>query len=411
MAQEQHALRCAHADSCGGCTYYDTPYADELREKEAKLRELLGEHAPFLDQLHPAPHTTGYRNKMELAFGDTGKDSPAPALGIRKKRSLYEVATTENCLFMPDDLKLIAAYTMGFFRESGEAVFHRKRHTGTLRHLVLRRGEFTGEILVVLSTTSGLRTGLEPFVQGLRELPTRGVIVGILHARHDGVADVIKTDDVQLLWGRDFYREVLFGQLTFRVGAFSFFQTNTAGAEVLYDVVRGFAAGGRGYGVVRKFAEGEFDGTALDLYCGTGTIAQVIAPCFARVVGIELIPEAVAAAKVNACENMIANCEFYTLDITKASAQKDDLIAHHLTEPPAVVVVDPPRNGLSPKALDKIVALGAERVVYVACKPASLVRDLPVFINGGYGVAGISAVDLFPRTPHVEVCALLHKKN
>ena len=387
-------MRCAHVGRCGGCTFYDLPYADELREKEAALRETLGEYGAILDTLHPAPNPEGYRNKMELAFGDTGNTEGAArqlALGIRKKRSMYEVATTENCLLIDDDFKQIAAYALAFFRASGEAVYHRKRHTGTLRHLVLRRGHFTGEVLVMLSTTSGLAVDLAPFVAGLRALPLRGEMVGILHAITDSVADAIKNENVAILYGRDFYREKLYDALTFHVSAFSFFQTNSAGAQVLYDIVRSYAGAGD---------------TALDLYCGTGTIAQVIAPAFKRVVGLELVPEAVEVARANAELNGLTNCAFHAVDITQAAAQKHELLA---VRTPDAVVVDPPRDGLSPKALAAVAAMDAARIVYVACKPASLARDLPYLLMAGYRLEKLTAVDMFPRTPHVEAVALLRK--
>ncbi|MCL2188832.1 MAG: 23S rRNA (uracil(1939)-C(5))-methyltransferase RlmD [Defluviitaleaceae bacterium] len=385
--------KCAHVGRCGGCTHYEISYEEELRLKEADLRETLGEYGAQLEGLRPSPVVEGYRNKFELAFGDDGGkgETRKLALGMRKKRSFYEVATTENCVLMPDDFKKIAAYTMQFFRESGEAVYHRKAHTGVLRHLLLRRGHFTGEILVLLSTTSALEANLAPFVQGLRDLPLRGVIVGILHAKNDGVADAIKNECVTTLWGRDFYREKLLG-LTFHVSAFSFFQTNSVGAEVLYEIVREMASG-----------DGQLCNLAFDLYCGTGTIAQIISPLFEKVMGIELIPEAIEAAQKNAQLNGIENCIFHAHDITKIATQKKT----PLSGAPNVIIVDPPRDGLSPRALAKVAELAPAHIIYVACKPASLVRDLPTLVNAGYTPVRFTAADLFPRTPHIEAICLL----
>ncbi|MCL2365068.1 MAG: 23S rRNA (uracil(1939)-C(5))-methyltransferase RlmD [Defluviitaleaceae bacterium] len=410
---------CAHVGRCGGCTYYRESYEKELAEKLQTLQSTLGAYGHLVQEVHPAPHLHGYRNKMELAFGDTGKRNdeagnpipPEMALGMRKKRSMYEVATTENCILMCDDFKKIAAYTLQFFRGSGEAVFHRKRHTGALRHLLLRRGEFTGELLVLLSTTSTLMTDMAAFTKGLRALPLDGTLVGILHGINDGVADAIKNENIHTLWGRNFYYEKLYantpGELIFAVSAFSFFQTNSAGAQKLYDIVRD------------KVGTGAL---AYDLYCGTGTIAQVIAPAFERVVGIELIPEAIEAAKNNAQSNGITHCEFHAHDITVLAAKNDALLAQPANGSIAdnanradggmtldAIVVDPPRDGLSPKALFKVAAMDAERIVYVACKPASLARDLPVLVAAGYHVVSITGVDMFPRTPHVEAVALLQK--
>jgi len=385
---------CAFAGRCGGCTYIHIPYAQELAIKENTLRETLGAYSPLLEEIHPAPHTDGYRNKMELAFGDDGGqgDTRKLALGIRKKRSFYEVATTENCVLMPADFKKIAAFAMQFFQESPEAVYHRKKATGTLRHLVLRRGHFTGEILVVLSTTSGLTMGLHPFIQGLRDLPLDGSIVGIGHTINDGVADAVKSEHLTLLWGQDFYREKLCG-LTFHVSAFSFFQTNSAGAELLYNIVREMAV-----------PPGAPPALAYDLYCGTGTIAQIITPYFEQVIGIELFPDTIASAQKNAQLNGITNCQFHTGDISHIALQSSN-------KTPDAIVVDPPRDGLSPKALAKIAALSPTRLVYVSCKPASLARDLPTLANAGLTPTRIVGVDLFPRTPHIEAICLLQREN
>jgi tRNA/tmRNA/rRNA uracil-C5-methylase (TrmA/RlmC/RlmD family) len=276
-----------------------------------------------------------------------------------------------------------------------------------LRHLVLRRGEFTGEILVLLSASSALQVPLALFAEELLALNLDGKIVGILHAQNDGVADAVKNENVQLLHGRDFYYEKLCGlkfcseihransgfiseqSLMFKVSMFSFFQTNSKAAEILYGVVRKFAGEGA---------------TALDMYCGTGTIAQIISPDFQSVVGVELIEEAVAAARENASQNNITNCEFHAGD---AFAVLEALSPAHKD----AIIVDPPRDGLHPKALAEIAALNASRLIYVACKLKSLVRDLPALLDAGYALQSIEAVDMFPRTPHVEVVALLQREN
>lgn len=379
---------CEHFGRCGGCTYLDIPYSQELETKKAALIETLGDYGHLVQNLHPAPKTEGYRNKMELAFGDEGRDGQL-ALGMRKKRSFYEVATPLSCVLICDDLKKIISCVLEYFRNTGEAFFHRKRHTGALRHLVLRRGEFTGEILLNLSTSSALTTPLMPLVQSLRDLDLDGEIVGFLHSTNDGVADVIKNENVNLLWGRDYYNEKLCG-LDFKVSAFSFFQTNSAGAESLYDIVRKYASIDSNTGT-----------TAYDLYCGTGTIAQILSPSFEKVVGVELIEDAIKAAIDNAAGNGITNCDFFAGDVFD--------IIQKLNHRPDVVVVDPPRDGLHPKALPHIIALGADKLVYVACKPSSLARDLPILAAAGYVVEEIEGMDMFPRTQHVECVARLSK--
>ena len=380
-------MLCEHFGKCGGCTYLDISYTEELEIKKEILKECLAEYSNFFEILHPAPAQSGYRNKMEFAFGDDGKDGNL-SLGIRKKRSFYEVASPENCVLIHDDFKKIVNSTIHFFRNSpnGETFFHRKRHTGTLRHLVLRRGEFTGEILVMLSATSDLQTPLEPFIKELLALPLNGKIVGILHAINDGVADAVKNECINILYGQDYYYEKICG-LHFKVSAFSFFQTNSKAAEVLYGVVKNFT---------------ESSQTALDLYCGTGTISQIISPGFQTVIGVEIVEEAISSARENASLNKITNCEFHAGDAFT-------VLEHKKIPAPDVIIVDPPRDGLHPKALSKIAALSAPRIIYVACKPKSLARDLPILIESGYQIEKIEAVDMFPRTPHVEAIALLRQ--
>ena len=408
---------CKHFGTCGGCTYLDIPYSEELAQKEKALRDTLGPYDSLLEDIIPAPSSTAYRNKMELAFGDEGKDGNL-ALGIRKRRSFYEVATTEDCALIPEDFKKIAKSTQDYFRKTGEAFFHRKRHIGSLRHLVLRRGEFTGELLISLSTTSSLKSELPPLAAQLIKLPLDGQIVGILHSIHDGVADVVKNENTRILWGRDYFYEKICG-LKFTISAYSFFQTNSAGAEKLYDVVKCMvpyksAGAEKLYDTVNPMTPYESDGLhgenstnragalAYDLYCGTGTIAQILSPYFDKVTGVELNPDAIISAKENAKLNGITNCEFYAGDVLEALGT--------VNQTPDITVVDPPRDGLHPKALAKLIALAPPRLIYVACKPASLVRDLAALTDAGYVPIHAVGVDMFPRTPHVELVMLMETK-
>jgi len=382
---------CKHFGTCGGCTYLDIPYSEELVLKENALRETLGIHDSLLEGIIPSPSPNAYRNKMELAFGDECKDGLL-ALGIRKRRSFYEVATVEDCALIIDDFKKIAQCTQNYFRQAGEAFFHRKRHIGSLRHLVLRQGTFTEELLVNLSTTSSLNAELTPLVDQLHELELDGQIIGILHSVNDGIADAVKDEDTRILWGRDYLREKICG-LEFIISAYSFFQTNSAGAEKLYDAVKRMMA--------YESAAPQASRLAYDLYCGTGTIAQVLSPSFERVIGVELNPAAIKSAIKNANVNGITNCDFYAGDVLA--------ILNDIGQTPDVAVVDPPRDGLHPKALAKLITLAPPKLIYVACKPASLARDLVALTDAGYVPIKAIGVDLFPRTPHVEVVMLLQR--
>lgn len=220
-------------------------------------------------------------------------------------------------------------------------------------------------------------------------LPLEGSFAGILHIRNDSLADVVQSDCTTVLWGQDYFYEELLG-LRFKISPFSFFQTNSLGAEVLYELVREYVGDTRGKVV-------------FDLYSGTGTIAQILAPVAKEVVGVEIVGEAVEAARENAAMNGLSNCRFITGDVLKVVGELD--------AKPDLIVLDPPRDGIHPKALEKIIGFGVERMVYISCKPTSLVRDLEVLRGNGYEVERMECVDMFPCTGNIEtVCLLSNRK-
>ena len=220
-----------------------------------------------------------------------------------------------------------------------------------------------------------------------------GKIVGILHTRNDSLADVIQDDGTDILFGQDYFYEELLG-LRFMITPFSFFQTNSLGAEVLYQTVREYIED-----VMQAF--GERNCTVFDLYSGTGTIAQLLSASADKVVGVEIVAEAVAAARENARRNGLSNCKFIAGDVLK--------VLDTVEEEPDVIVLDPPRDGIHPKALKKIISYGVERMVYISCKPTSLARDLVLLQGAGYAVERLCCVDMFPFTGNVESIALLSK--
>ncbi|MBM6829327.1 23S rRNA (uracil(1939)-C(5))-methyltransferase RlmD [Anaerotignum lactatifermentans] len=382
---------CSHYAICGGCTYQTMERAAELEMKERQVKRLLEEADISVEQwegITPSPLEEGYRNKCEFSFGDEEKDGPL-ALGMRKKMSHYEVVSLKDCNIVDADFVAIVQGALAFFQERKVAFYHRMRHDGSLRHLVVRKGKATGEILVHLVTTSEVPFSLEEFKEMILALPLQGKICGILHSVNDGVADVVRSDEMTVLYGRDFFMEKLF-DLEFKVSAYSFFQTNTEGAEKLYSIVREFAGD-----VENK--------TVFDLYCGTGTIGQIMAKAGSKkVMGIELVEEAVAAANENAARNGLTNCTFLAGDVLK--------MVDELTEKPDVIIVDPPREGIHPKAIGKIIDFGAPEIVYVSCKPTSLARDLQAFQEAGYAVKRARLMDMFPRTVHVETVVLLGRE-
>ena len=499
---------CPHFGTCGGCTYQTMSYRNQLKVKKKLVKKLLDsvvQDYEFLG-IFGSPEQVGYRNKMEFTFGDAYKDGPL-TLGLHKKGSFYDILEVTDCKIVKPGWNEILKYTQAFFAERHVPYYHRMKHTGILRNLVIRQSSVTGEYLINLVTTGLGKTGegapsqedlgegasdegtlkegslkeenpsqenldesasdegmlsqdvldggtpgegvlneemLQQYVAGLLKLEADGKlnspmsfgrIAGILHTENDSLADIVQSDRTTVLYGEDFLIEEVMG-LKFRISPFSFFQTNTKGCEVLYKKVREFVAGANGKTgtdveeEVENSAEtepnGEIDDVAgiaegievdsdtgalisgkehrviFDLYSGTGTIAQMLAPIAEKVIGIEIVEEAVEAARQNAEINGLTNCEFIAGDVLK--------VLDEIPEKPDFIVLDPPRDGIHPKALPKIISYGVENIVYISCKPTSLVRDLAVFQENGYRVVKACAVDQFPGTVHVETIALLTKK-
>lgn len=474
---------CSRFGVCGGCTYLSLPYGEQLRIKEAQVRKLLdgvlaGQEQDWLwEGIKGSPKAYGYRNKMEFSFGDEYKDGPL-ALGMHRRGSFYDVVNVEDCAIVDEDYRLIIRAVREYFAERKVHYFHRLRHEGYLRHLLVRKASGTGEILVALVTTSqqpwteetaagqelilSEMAGLEKIGPGMDQPETdelgmdqpetdelemdqpetdelgmdqpemtgqnmvglaetacgeaellegfrtlllsleqegrlQGRFAGILHIVNNSLSDVVQSDRTEVLYGKEYFYEELLG-LRFKISTFSFFQTNSYCAEVLYETAREYV-GELGSGR----PDGKPDKTVFDLYSGTGTIAQLMASSAGKVVGVEIVEEAVEAARRNACENGISNCEFIAGDVLK--------VLDELEEKPDLIVLDPPRDGIHPKALPKIISYGVERIVYISCKPTSLARDLEMFLQSGYAVEKAVAVDQFPWTANVEVVVMLSHKN
>ena len=379
---------CPHFGQCGGCTYQNLPYEEQLNLKEQQIKKMM-DHAVdgdyIWDGIKESPAKNTYRNKMEFSFGDEYKDGPL-ALGMHKRGSFHDIVNVEECCIVDEDFRMIRKCTLDYAKETGLPYYHRMRHTGVFRHLLVRKAVRTGEILIDLVTTGGAPS-FEPWARQLLELPLNGRISGILHTKNDSVADVVKDEGTTVLYGQDYFYEELLG-LKFKITPFSFFQTNSLGAEVLYETARQYIGDTK-------------DKVIFDLYSGTGTIAQILAPVAKEVVGVEIVEEAVRAAKENAELNGLRNCTFIAGDVLK--------VIDGLEETPELIVLDPPRDGVNPKALEKIIGFGVEKMVYIACKPTSLVRDLEMLQGRGYRVERIACIDLFPGTYHVETVCLLSK--
>ncbi len=381
--------KCKHFGICGGCMYLSIPYDKQLEIKENQVKTILDEAGikdyEFLGIEH-SPIEYGYRNKMEYTFGDSVKGGPL-MLGMHRREKFYEIVSTEDCQIVDEDFTKILDIILQYFRQKEIPFYHKRTHEGYLRHLVIRKAYKTGEILINLVTSSQIDMDLSELVGLLKDLEFKGKLEGILHTINDNKGDVVVSDETRLLYGKGYITEEILG-LKFKISAFSFFQTNSLGAEKLYSIVRDFAGETK-------------NKTIFDLYCGTGTIAQIMAPVAKKVVGIEIVDEAVERAKENAILNGLNNCRFIAGDVL----EKVD----ELGDKPDLIIVDPPRSGIHNKAISKIINFDAPQIVYVSCKPTSLGDDLKLFIEGGYEVKKIKCMDMFPHTGHVEAVTLLTK--
>lgn len=376
---------CPQFGLCGGCTYLNVPYERQLEIKANQVLKLLRDakigNFKFLG-IDPSPKEFAYRNKMEYTFGDDGEGKLT--LGLHRRRMRYEISPVTGCQLVDEDFLAILNSVLVYFQDRSISFYHKKSHQGVLRSLVIRKAGTTGELLVNVVTTSREKLILTELSRRLHRLHLAGHLKGILHTINDGKGDTIRADSINVLWGDDHISERILG-LSFQISAFSFFQTNSHGAEKLFSLVQEFA--------------GSKPGVVYDLYCGTGTIAQIISPLAEKVIGIEIVPEAIEAARKNARVNGLNNCAFIAGDVLTELDSVD--------EQPELVILDPPRAGIHPRALGKVIALGAPRLIYVSCQPVSLAKDLEVLAAKGYTATVVKCLDMFPHTPHVETVVQL----
>lgn len=382
---------CDHFSFCGGCSYQNIPYERQLGMKENQVKDILNGilSEPYeLLPIVPSPKKTEYRNKMEFSFGDEVKEGPL-TLGMHKRNSFHSIVNVSGCSIVDEDFRQILCKILGYFQGNSQPYYHKSTNLGFLRYLLVRKAEKTGQILINLITTSQSTLNEKEFVDLILNTKLKGIVKCIAHSIFDGVADVARADTMKILYGEDKIEEELLG-LKFNISSFSFFQTNSLGADKLYTIVRDFI------GTTK-------DKTIFDLYSGTGTIGQILAPTAKKVIGIELVEEAVEKANENAKLNNLTNCTFIAGDVLKKIDELDDK--------PDIIVIDPPREGIHPKAIDKIINYKPETFIYISCKPTSLEKDLPVFLENGYRVEKVQCVDMFPMTPHVECCVSLVRKK
>ena len=441
---ETREAKCPNFGTCGGCNYQEIPYEQQLALKKEQVLRLIDavyegdgyQYDGILSVRKDGQYKEwGYRNKMEFSFGDAVKDGPL-TLGLHKKGSFHDIVDAEGCQIVHPDYSAVLACVREYAKENNIPYYHKRDHQGVLRHLLVRRAEVSGDMLVALVTSTQQEIDYSELVSRLLALPLEGQITGILQICNDSLGDVVQSDETKILYGKDWFEEKVLG-LTFKISPFSFFQTNTSGAEVLYRRAREYVLGEINIGnagetsngnmaentpgeentpggdvLNRKTSDGNatethavdlHDKVVFDLYSGTGTIAQLIAPVARKVIGVEIVEEAVEAAKENAALNGLDNCEFIAGDVLK--------VIDDIEEKPDYIILDPPRDGIHPKALQKIIDYGVKNIVYISCKPTSFARDLAVFQERGYELKRVSNVDLFPETVHVETVVLLSQQK
>ncbi len=381
---------CPHFGVCGGCSSQNLTYEKQLELLSDEVCELFeGKDLPMGMYLgvKGSENTWEYRNKMEFTFGDLEKGGEL-TLGMHMKGKSFGVLTVDNCMIVDEDFRKVLTLTVDYFRKQNLPYYRVMKREGYLRHLVVRKASNTGELMVNLVTTTQIDFDLSEYTEILKSQTYKGQLVSVLHTENNSFSDAVVPEKVNILYGRDYITEELLG-LKFKISPFSFFQTNSRGAESLYSIVRDFMGNGD-------------NKVVFDLYCGTGTIGQIAAPNAKKVIGLELIEEAVEAAKENAKLNGLDNCEFIAGDVAETIKK--------VKVKPDIIILDPPRSGVSPKALDYVIKFNAKEIIYVSCNPKTMVDNLETLLAAGYKVEKSKVKDMFPNTPHAETVVRLIKK-
>ena len=383
---------CSSYPACGGCVYRHITYAPELELKRAygaNAFRKAGVNAEVAE-VRTTGKTEGYRNKAQYPIM---KNSKTGALEIGfYAGSSHRLVPAENCLLQPAVFGRISHDAVRFLTEHGIPAYDEETHSGLVRHLYLRRGEETGEVLLCLVLNG---SGFSDEAAFAAEMTARyPEIVGVLVNENSARTNVVLGERYRLLAGKDYLTDRLCG-LTYRISPESFYQVNHDACELLY-------------GLAKERAELTGRERLIDLYCGIGTIGLTMADRAAEVLGLEIVPQAVECARENALRNGIANARFVCGDAGDPGTMLEKaarLSGGDLSD--AVVVLDPPRKGTTRELIAALDAYRVPRVVYISCNPDTLARDCAVFAAHGYRLGTVTPVDLFPRTGHVEsVCAL-----
>lgn len=413
-SKDEVPAKCAHFHDCGGCVWQNLPYDKQISYKEDIIRETLEHLTPASDEVRkslpgrvlkiaPSPQVFHYRNKIELSFGyevmrheeQNGKRiyfDENPSVGFHKPGQWSTVLPVSECHLYDEQVGTLLADVNRFMQETNLPVYNPKTKKGMLRTLLLRRGVHTNQHMIGF-VVNAKKKELEPLFQHFMRFGGRSGLTSLMVIENTGMNDKPENPKIHNLIGDGYIEERLF-DLTFRISPFSFFQTNTLGAEKLYQAIS-------------DCADLSPKDTVLDAYCGMGTIGQYLARFCSKVVGIESHPSAIEDALKSAGKNKISNISFY-----KGRAEQ---VLWNQLKPGGkyafdVVVVDPPRAGLHPKAKEAVVHHNPNKIVYVSCNTSTFARDLGYFLENGYELRTVQPVDMFPHTAHIETVAVLQKK-
>lgn len=379
--------KCVHYEKCGGCMSQEVPYDMQVAYKEKEVLEMI--RASGLDTgtyhgIRGSEEQYHYRNKMEYTFGDESKGAPL-GLGLHLLSRKNSIVTVDRCQLVSEDFNRILTRTLDYFSRSGLPYYRAMSHQGTLRNLIVREGKNTGELMAILVTATDPELDPKAWAEDLLQTELDGKLSSIYHVTNDSLQDAVVVDRMDLIYGEPVITDTLHG-LQFKISPMSFFQTNTDAAERLYQQVIDFA--------------GDLsDKEVFDLYCGTGTIGNILAPHARHVTGVEIIEEAALMARDNARLNGNENTTFIAGDV------KD--VLEQLEKAPDLIVVDPPRGGIHPKALDHMRAFKARQIIYVSCNPKTMVQDLLKMEE--YKVTDLVIMDNYPNTNHVEAIVLMSR--
>lgn len=380
---------CPHFGKCGGCDLMHMDYALEAELKRQRVADALrriGGVNPEPLPMTAAPTDRGYRNKAQFPVAMTGT---GPAAGFFRART-HDLIPVTHCHIQPEEAGTVSQAVLGWMETYHILPYDEGTHRGYIRHIFLRKAEVTGQLLVCLIANAETLPKRKHLVEML--LSALPQITTIVHNVNTRPGNAILGDVYHTLYGPGWIEDELCG-LRFRLSPASFYQVNHHQAQVLYE---------------KAIALADLHGTetVLDLYCGTGTITLAMARSAGQVIGVEVVPQAIEDARANAARNGIENARFFCADAGQAAKQ----LAAEGTRPD-VITLDPPRKGVSPEVIDAIVEMAPRRVVYVSCDPATLARDVKLLGEKGFRFVTAEAVDLFPRTKHIETAALMLREK